>query len=106
DFYPFDRAIAMATHVQAVFAIEHQTVRSWLGSGERLVAGVAAILHEDRDATLGIPLVDAIVGNIAEEQTTFLGQPNRSFGPLKSVGQHFNGGVLRDEFVEGRIDSL
>jgi hypothetical protein len=45
---------------------------------------VAARLSENHDPAVGAESPNPISGNIAEEETLFLVEPNRAFGKLKS----------------------
>src|SRR5262249_59984658 len=101
-----DAAVAVLAQDEAALVVEGQAVGAGLALA-LLGAGVAGRLHEDGGALALLPLHDAVVRDVGEQEEAAVAlDPDRPFGPRIAVGQLLDLGVLVEQLVEAGFEAL
>jgi len=91
---------------QAVVVEQQAVAAGFVAVSER--AAEAGRFHPGAPAGAFDELDDAVVGNVGEQDVAFVStvvrNPDRALGPFETASDDFDLRILRDEFIEGRVE--
>src|SRR5262249_31160619 len=98
-----DATISVLADGETTLLVESESVRTDKSSRRCRRAGVSARFPERRYLAIRSPFHDGIVGNVTEQNISFL-HPDGSFNKPESPGQLFNLAAGGEELLESGID--
>ena len=98
-------AITVLTEHQPSFRIDEEAVRSGFTTA-RLFAGITGWLQIEPLTLPFLPAIDGILRDVREEQIAALLDPQRTLGPVVSLGEDFDLRVRSDQTIESGVESF